>query len=541
MVLGLVGFVACGETRLHVTVEADGALPVDTYQVRVGDRLGVADPRSSLDVLLADSVAGAPTTIELWGLYAGRQVAYGKAAVTPVQRSTVDVTVSLTAVTCGNWCQPGSRTCDADATRECAQAPSGCFELGAKETCPAASPFCSNGACAATCVDECTTGMSACDGAVAMRRCGDFDSDSCTDWSPATSCGANQRCSDGTCTAPQTCQNTSDECDDGDGCTEGDTCNGSTCSGEPRDCADEPPQCLSTTTLRLYGATGTCSPMTGACTNSYVDATCAHGCTDGACAPHVAAGGDNTCALAANGTLECWGEMKNSSLPPQTFAAISVKRYHGCGTTRAGATVCWARDSFGNTYGELDVPTNTTFKAVSAGDGFTCGIRANDTLDCWGDMLLQQLDAPTGTFTAVNAGVDHACAIRTDSTVACWGRNDQGQASSLGGAFTHVAAGYAFSCGIRPGGAIECWGQIANIPPGSFVALSAGFDHACALRSDGIPKCWGANTMGKATPMSGAFSSVTAGDQHTCGTRTNGTIACWGDPAKGATDVPPGF
>lgn len=534
---------ACGDTRIRVTIEGDGALAVDSYQLRVADRLGIGDPLTTLDVIVRDEIAGAPQTIELWALYAGQQVAYGKAMVTPEEGSTVDVTVGMTPMACGMWCTPGALSCDGDGTRECVQATSGCLELGPTTACPASAPFCSNGSCSATCSDECTEGMSACDGAVAVRTCGQFDTDECTDWSSSTSCGANQRCTNGSCGASQTCVNTGDDCDDGNGCTDGDVCTGSTCGGEPRDCANAPPTCQSTTTLRLYGQGGSCSMMTGACTNSYVDATCIRGCLDGACKPHIAAGGTNNCAITANGMLDCWGQMSTTTLPTQTFAAVAVSRYHGCGTTTTGATVCWQKGFGDNFAGECDVPVGVTFKAVGAGLYSSCGIIASTgALQCWGESTHNQLVEPTGSFVSVSVGYEHACAVRNDGTAACWGRNDAGQSSAPGTSFLQVAAGDKFSCGIHPGGAIECWGTITGtIPTGSFVSISAGFDHACALRSDGAAKCWGVNSMGKATAPSGTFSAVVAGEQHSCGTLSDGTIDCWGDNTNGETDVPPGL
>ncbi|MBA3451889.1 MAG: hypothetical protein H0T42_02190, partial [Deltaproteobacteria bacterium] len=414
LALALLG--ACDrDTRIKVTIAGGETSGIDGFQLKVEDRFGVAEPLSELELRVPDEMAGTDAKVELWGLRAGDQVAYGAAVVTPSLHGTVDVTLTLAAITCGTWCQPGSTTCGAggagDGTTTCAQAANGCVAWSAPTACPTATPFCSNGSCGATCSDECTAGAMECSGSVATRRCGQFDSDECLDWSPASGCGTGQTCTAGVCSSGQTC-NTGDDCEDGNACTDGDTCAGGVCAGDPRVCTEKPPECTSSTTLRMYGLAGTCSASTGDCAYSYIDATCPRGCSNGACNPQVAAGATNSCGIRSTGTLACWGDMSNSSLPTATFSAISVRLYHGCGTTTAGATVCWRRQPFDNFYGEVDVPSGT-FTSVSTGEVFTCAIRTAGTIACWGDMTSGKTLAPAGTFTQVSAGVDHSCAVRT--------------------------------------------------------------------------------------------------------------------------------
>ena len=61
------------------------------------------------------------------------------------------------------------------------------------------------------------------------------------------------------------------------------------------------------------------------------------------------------------------------------------------------------------TYGQASPPSGT-FKAISAGDYHTCGIRTDDTLACWGYNYNGQSSPPSGTFKAVSAGNYHTCA-----------------------------------------------------------------------------------------------------------------------------------
>ena len=83
----------------------------------------------------------------------------------------------------------------------------------------------------------------------------------------------------------------------------------------------------------------------------------------------------------------------------------------------------------------------TTYKAVTAGRGHSCGLRSDDTITCWGNNEGGQADAPAGSFKAVTAGVGHSCGLRSDDTITCWGYNEDGQADAPAGSFKAVTAG----------------------------------------------------------------------------------------------------
>ena len=59
--------------------------------------------------------------------------------------------------------------------------------------------------------------------------------------------------------------------------------------------------------------------------------------------------------------------------------------------------------------------------SINAGRGYSCGLRADGLLVCWGANTHGQTDAPTGRFTQVSTGDDHICAVRADGVVVCWG------------------------------------------------------------------------------------------------------------------------
>ena len=112
-------------------------------------------------------------------------------------------------------------------------------------------------------------------------------------------------------------------------------------------------------------------------------------------------------------------------------------------------------------------PAASGFTAISAGDEHSCGIRADNTIACWGDNIFGQADAPAGQFTAISTGRWHSCGIRADNTAECWGNNSIfGQTNAPAGQFTAISAGWEHSCGIRADNTIACWSWRTNLPEG---------------------------------------------------------------------------
>lgn len=115
------------------------------------------------------------------------------------------------------------------------------------------------------------------------------------------------------------------------------------------------------------------------------------------------------------------------------------------------------------------------FRQLSSGGFFTCGLKVDGAVACWGDIdhppkSLQLLSSEersrveharrmrqneegwegeggTGRYVnggghhnvQVSSGLKHACAVTLDSEVHCWGRNDYGESSPPSGKFIQVS------------------------------------------------------------------------------------------------------
>jgi alpha-tubulin suppressor-like RCC1 family protein len=248
--------------------------------------------------------------------------------------------------------------------------------------------------------------------------------------------------------------------------------------------------------------------------------------------PAIAAGGNHTCALLANGTAECWGANAYGQL--------------GNGTTVHSST-------------PVVVTGLANAVAITAGGNHSCAVLADGTARCWGANAFGQLGDGTATgpqicngsvpcsttpvvvtglanAVAITGGGNHSCALLADGTARCWGANAFGQLGN--GTFTgpQTCSGGA-ACSTT---AVVVRGLV------NALSVTAGGDHSCALLVSGTAKCWGANGSGQlgngsttnaSTPvvvsgLTGA-ASISAGDSHSCAVLANGTAKCWGLNASG--------
>lgn len=196
----------------------------------------------------------------------------------------------------------------------------------------------------------------------------------------------------------------------------------------------------------------------------------------------LAAGLTHACGITNDARLYCWGSNSIGQLgaggptsarwaPPQLVSLgdevtqVSVSSNGTCAVTRSGAAYCWGSNAFGQLgngawterYAANATPTRVvgdhSWRQVSTGGGFTCGLTADGDAYCWGmndasRRLLGSGAAPDRCgspsparecstrpipvaggirFRALATGGSHSCGIATDRRVYCWGMNESGQ------------------------------------------------------------------------------------------------------------------
>ena len=267
-----------------------------------------------------------------------------------------------------------------------------------------------------------------------------------------------------------------------------------------------------------------------------------HGCADGACVciPRTCAEVCGTVPDGCGGTVSC---------PSCRGLSVSAGPTFTCGLRSNGTVQCWGR----NLNGQLgDGTNNDRFYpvlvdgimdaiAVSAGEGSACALLADGTVRCWGANGSGQLGdgSTTASFTpvqvegligatAVSVGRLHACAVLEDETVWCWGLNSNGQ---LGDGSTTLRTTPV---------------QVAGLS--GAVAVAAGYNFSCATLGDGTARCWGNNANGQLgdnsttqrtlpVTVSGLANAtdvrVASRGYHACAVLADRTVRCWGRNANG--------
>ncbi len=262
----------------------------------------------------------------------------------------------------------------------------------------------------------------------------------------------------------------------------------------------------------------------------------------------LSVGGKFSCALRRGGSMDCW-EAANRwyELPARTFqregpyTSVSAGYEHQCGVLVAGHVECWS-----------DFDIHGFGSAVHAKVLF--GVRPCRRVGgCSpGVEVLEVSRGSQGSFVSVSAGLGYSCGLREQGGVECWEwsggslpeqwwglewaywSDDPVEVTPPAGVFTMVSAGWGNACGLRRSGELECWGpnrsEVVSPPAGVFKEVSVGLEHACATRLDSSVTCWGSAGWRHPAilPPESLFTDFVLGDNFACGIRENSSVECWG-------------
>lgn len=177
------------------------------------------------------------------------------------------------------------------------------------------------------------------------------------------------------------------------------------------------------------------------------------------------AGGQGTCAVLENGTVECWGDVGLSGAMPapvevggiDNAVQVSAGWSQACALLSDGHIKCWGVNTDGelgdgttnNQSGPVEVSGISNAVGVSSGGYFSCALLAGGSVKCWGSNWSGELGDGTETgpeacgsagpcstvpvavvglppSSSVGAGLFHACAALMSGRVECWGQRNGG-------------------------------------------------------------------------------------------------------------------
>jgi alpha-tubulin suppressor-like RCC1 family protein len=250
-----------------------------------------------------------------------------------------------------------------------------------------------------------------------------------------------------------------------------------------------------------------------------------------ACFLYVVGSDSHSCARKSDGTLWCWGSNQYGQLGTgDTDPRYEPTEVH--------------LDSLGSDVGGIYVPVGTG--DVSSRTAFTCALKTDGTLWCWGNNEYGQLGTGDtrnrltpvqvrelgADVHAASLGSGFACARKNDYSLWCWGANESGQLGTgdtdtrtkptradtgdLALAVRRLSIGTTHTCVRKTDNTLWCWGdnrsgqlgtgdtmtrlvptQIDPLNMTNIDVIVTGGAHSCAMRSDATLWCWGANQYGQ--------------------------------------------
>jgi alpha-tubulin suppressor-like RCC1 family protein len=248
---------------------------------------------------------------------------------------------------------------------------------------------------------------------------------------------------------------------------------------------------------------------------------------------------------------------KVKSAAGQVWKAISTSARHACAIDNRDQLYCWGDGSEGQlgngtTTGTAPTPVQVTslpgqtWKAISTGYVHNCAIDNKNNAYCWGNEFrqpgntaprqltpVQVKSAASQTWTAISATHSHTCAIDNKNDAYCWGENDYGELGIGNMLFQATPV------------------KVKSAPSQSWKAISTGLKHTCAIDNQYDAYCWGNDNGGQLGNGKDSDSNVPSRVDTTkkwveiqvsqssdeadfsCGLTADGLFFCWGRDGYG--------
>jgi alpha-tubulin suppressor-like RCC1 family protein len=307
------------------------------------------------------------------------------------------------------------------------------------------------------------------------------------------------------------------------------------------------------------------------------------------CIPFMTGTFGHSCALLADGRVQCWGDNREGQLGngksgdgqySLTPVAVDLKGkaidlntqgVQTCALLADNQVKCWGGDVF---RAKPRSVSGLSSQLVALAGG--CGVDTRGDIWCWQDGTAE---ARAMNFEATSYGRGLAECLAGKYSIWCTGYNGEGMLGNGQGGLeradpvpvfwshsplTGIAAGTGFACRVTEGlWSLECWGEngqgqlgdeslVDKTVPSPLTSLPGvyevdlGVAHGCGRGLTNV-YCWGANGRQQVTangvtisttplPVPGLGSEVVdlaVGGRHNCVLIWGGAVQCWGDNELG--------
>jgi hypothetical protein len=250
--------------------------------------------------------------------------------------------------------------------------------------------------------------------------------------------------------------------------------------------------------------------------------------------------------------VPCNSNVDTPTCCANQYKAVVAGEFFTCALTIGGRPLCWGTSKEGPNTQWLQHPG--PFIDFSVRGEYLCGVldpsvnpNNPSQIDCWKPNSVSAKEVeflPEDIYTSVSVGTTHACALRDTGFAACNGLYNLSswQAIPMNVMYRRIVAGNNYTCALSYAYSATCWGEITKLqaypPTGTYKSLEAGRDHACGIFQNGTAVCWGRNTNNQTIAPSGEFIQVAPGVEHTCGVKVDNSVVCWGSNAFKESDPP---
>lgn len=279
----------------------------------------------------------------------------------------------------------------------------------------------------------------------------------------------------------------------------------------------------------------------------------------------VVVGLSHSCALDSEGVTLCWGRNdRGESTPPANtrFRKIAATSHATCGVTREeGKVLCWGHTASHPFAQQDSIPIATDVVDFDISATRACLVNQDLSVTCWGNQITPNVnhvkfDADS-KFLSVSVEDDFTCGLRNDGKIACWGNlPDEVEAVisarvrdyttySTGIFYVDDVDGELFQQGVS-----STFFMYKDIPGASGGSPAQGVQKIitsnaihCMILDEGKSSCWGRNDMGQIQPhILPNTEDLFMGTRHFCVNTSAKTRTCFAnyhpDGVTTALDTP---